>query len=113
MSKEKTVDNVIGWEYARTPEFDMEYTLVMGSVERIASFKTTDSMNELSMVVQIPAVSEGRVEFVIIKLWCGCEWKATSDTQGVNRVCDQHYIQDIIGDNKWKIDNEGKDDADD
>jgi hypothetical protein len=113
MSKEETMKNVIDWEWVRSPNASMEFTLVMGTKERIASFRTTGYDTNLQNVVKIPAVSEGHVEFVIIKLGCGCEWKATSDTQGVNRICDQHYIQDIIDDSESKIDNEGKDNADD
>jgi len=105
--------NVIDWEWVRSSDSKMEFTLTMGTTERVASLRTTGYDTNLQNVVKIPQVLSDKIEFVIIKLGCGCEWKATSQTEGVNRICDQHYIQDIIDDAESKTDNEGKDNADD
>jgi hypothetical protein len=98
------MENIIDWEWVRSDDTEMEFTLVMGTTERIASYKTNGHIVNLENLVKIPRLMQSTVEFVIVKLACGCEWKATSQTQGVNRICDQHYIRDIVDDVEAIID---------
>jgi hypothetical protein len=98
------MENVIDWEWVRSDNTEMEFALVMGTTERIASYKTTGYIVNLENVVKIPRLMQSTVDFVIIKLACGCEWKSTSQTQGVNRICDEHYIRDIVDDAESRID---------
>ena len=98
------MENVIDWEWVRSDDTEMEFTLVMGTTERVASYKTNGHIVNLENVVKIPRLMQSHVDFVIIKLACGCEWKSTSQTQGVNRICDQHYIRDIVDDAEARID---------
>ena len=112
MRKAERMENVVDWEWMRSPNSLEEYTLTMGTIERIASIRTTGFDTKLETVVRIPQIMQSRVDFVIIKLGCGCEWKATSQTQGVNRICDEHYIRDIVDEVEIKIDAEGDDSAD-
>jgi hypothetical protein len=98
------MENVIDWEWVRSDDTEMEFTLVLGTTERIASYKTNGHIVNLENLVKIPRLMQSLVDFVIIKLGCGCEWKATSQTQGVNRICDQHYIRDIVDDAEAIID---------
>jgi hypothetical protein len=107
------MENVIDWEWVRSDDTEMEFTLVMGTTERIASHKTTGYIVNLEEVVKIPGLMRSHVDFVIIKLACGCEWKSTSQAQGVNRICDQHYIQDIVDDAEARIDAAEGDSAND
>ena len=112
MRKAEHMGNITDWEWMRSPDTSMEYTLIMGTTERIASTKTNGYDARLETVVQIPQLMQSRVDFVIIKLACGCEWKSTSQTQGVNRICDEHYIHDIIDDTEAQMDAEADDSAD-
>ena len=98
------MENIIDWEWVRSDDTEMEFTLVLGTTERIASYKTNGHIFNLENVVKIPRLMANNVDFVIIKLGCGCEWKSTSQTQGVNRICDQHYIRDIVDDVEARID---------
>jgi hypothetical protein len=98
MTERQLMKNVIDWEWVRTPEHDMEFTLTVGTTERIAECKTTQSAVNLEIAVQLPKLSPDTVDFVIVKLGCGCEWKATSEAQGVNRICGLHFITDMIDD---------------
>jgi len=98
------MENVIDWEWVRSDDTEMEFTLVMGTTERVASYKTNGHIVNLENLVKIPRLMQSHVDFVIIKLGCGCEWKSTSQTQGVNRICDQHYIRDIVDDVEARID---------
>lgn len=98
------MENVIDWEWVRSDDTEMEFTLVLGTTERIASYKTNGHIVNMENLVKIPRLMQSHVDFVIIKLGCGCEWKATSQTQGVNRICDQHYIRDIVDDAESIID---------
>jgi hypothetical protein len=98
------MENIIDWEWVRSDDTEMEFTLVMGTTERIASYKTNGHIVNLENLVKIPRLMQSNVDFVIVKLGCGCEWKATSQTQGVNRICDQHFIRDIVDDAEAQID---------
>ena len=106
------MDNVIDWEWLRTSDYNMEFTLTVGTAERIASIKTNNGDINLETVSKLPQMMQSHVDFVIIKLGCGCEWKATSESQGVNRICDEHYIRDIVDEAEIKISAEEDDSAD-
>lgn len=114
-NKVEQMTNIIDWEWMRTPEHNMEFTLTVGTTERIAGYKTTQSAVDLVTVVQLPKLSPDKVDFVIVKLGCGCEWKATSQEQGVNRICDMHYVADLLDDAETQkiVDEEGNQNAND